>query len=170
MTLAEARNSTIYDLLSPPLILLTPFISFINHSDYSYSNPELWLCIVGLTTLGLLCSVVMILGGEWFRVLGTAGLLTLFVDIQFEWLDDLARIRLPAVAIGALLLCMLLREHLSRIAGPVFATMLLAAWLFQGTSSEVSVSVAAPRSHSQVRPTLAPPVVIHLICPLNLLD
>jgi hypothetical protein len=163
MTSAAARNRPIYDLLSPPLILLTPFISFVNHSDYSYSTPELWVSIVGLTTVGLLCAVVMTLGGAWLRVLGTAGLLTLFVDIQFEWFDTLAPVRLPAFAIGALLFCALLREHLSRIAVPVFATMLLTALLFQGTSSELPIPVAAQRPQPEATPTLAPPVVIHLI-------
>jgi hypothetical protein len=93
MTFTRARSSTGYDLLAPPLILLTPFISFINHNDYGYSFPELWLCVAGLIALGLLCGVVMAVGGTWLRVLGTAGLLMLFVDLQFEEFGDLARNR-----------------------------------------------------------------------------
>jgi hypothetical protein len=162
MALAGARSSTIYDLLSPPLILLTPFISFINHNDYSYSAPELWLCVAGLTALGLLCHVVMAPGGTWLRVLGTAGLLTLFFDLQFDWFDTPPRLWVPAFGIGILLLCGLVREHLSRITAPVFATMLAAGLLFQGGSSERSVQAEARRADAQaIRP--APPVVIHLI-------
>jgi hypothetical protein len=163
MTLAGARSSTIYDLLSPPLILLTLFISFINYNDYSYRAPELWLCVAGLIALGLLCHVVMALGGTWLRVLGTAGLLTLFFDFQFDWFDTVPRLWVPAFGIGTLLLCGLVREHLSRITAPVFATMLAAGLLFQGSPSERSVQVEARRADAQVMQRPAPPVVIHLI-------
>jgi hypothetical protein len=87
MTSATAHKGRIYDFLAPPLILVTAFISFVNHNDYSYAAPELWLCLAGLVALGLLYGAVMALGGTWLRVLGTAALVTLFVDLQFEVLD-----------------------------------------------------------------------------------
>jgi hypothetical protein len=163
MTLARAGSSTICDLLAPPLILLTPFISFINHNDYSYSLPELWLCVAGLVALGLLCSIVMALGGTWLRVLGTAALLMLFVDLQFEEFDTLPRLWVLGCGIGMLLLCGLMREHLSRITTPVFATMLAASLVFSGGSKGGSAQVQARRSDAQEMPRPAPPVMIHLI-------
>jgi hypothetical protein len=148
MILARARNSTIYDLLAPPLILLTPFISFITHNDYSYSLPELWLCVAGLIALGLLCSVVMTLGGTWLRVLGTAALLTLFVDLQFEQFDSLSPLLVLGCGIGILLFCGLLREHLSRITVPVFATMLAASLAFPGQFRGRTRSSSSAARHS----------------------
>ena len=74
--------------------------------------------------IGLLCGAIIVLGGTWLRVLGTAGLLTLFVDLQFDWFDTSPHLWIPAFAIGTLLLCWLARAHLSRIIAPVFAIML----------------------------------------------
>jgi hypothetical protein len=162
MTWARARSSTIYDLLAPPLILITPFISFITHNDYSYSLPELWLCVAGLIALGLLCSVVMALGGIWLRVLGTTALLTRFVDLEFEEFDSLPRLWVLACGIGILLFCGL-REHLSRITVSVFATMLVAILVFPGSSERRSAQVQAPRAAAQERLRPAPPIIIHLI-------
>ena len=111
MTLAGARSSTICDLLSPTLILLTAFINFIRYNHYSYATPEFWICVAGLVAIGLLCGMIMALGGTWLRVLGTAGLLTLFVDFQTEWFDDQPALRLSAFALVMLVLCWVVREQ-----------------------------------------------------------
>ena len=84
------RRDLIYDFLAPPLILTTPFASFVNYNDYSFARMEVWLVLGGLIALGLLCGVVMTLGGLWARIILTAGLVTLFVDFQFDWLDKQA--------------------------------------------------------------------------------
>jgi hypothetical protein len=163
MTSAGARNSTIYDLLSPPLILVTPFISFTKHNDYRYTAPEFWICVAGLVAIGLLHGVIIALGGTWSRVRGTAGLLMLFVDLQFDWFDTRPRLWVPAFGTGITLLCGHVRQHLSRITAPVFATMLAAGLLFQGSSSDRFVEVQTRRADSQAMPRPAAPVVIHLI-------
>ena len=124
--LSRSRRDLIYDLLAPPLILTTPFASFVNYNDYGFARTEIWLVLGGLIALGLLCGVVMTLGGQWARIILTAGLLTLFVDFQFDWLDKQPEFRVPAFGIGMLLLSWLLRAQLSRITTPVFATMLVA--------------------------------------------
>ena len=107
-----ARACTIYDLLAPPLILVTPFIDFTQHNGYGYTAPEFWICVAGLVAIGLLSGLVMALGGTWLRVLGTAGLLTLFVDFQTEWFDDQPALWLPAVALVMLVLCWVVRSKL----------------------------------------------------------
>lgn len=163
MILARARTGTINDFLSPPLILVTPFISFIKHNDYSYTAPELWICAAGLVAFGLLCGAVMALGGTWLRVLGTAGLLTLFVDFQSEWFDEQPALRVLAFAVGMLLLCWVVRDNLHRITLPVFATMLAAAAVFPGSSGEASFD--RPDRDADARGASDPPssVVVHLI-------
>jgi ABC-type dipeptide/oligopeptide/nickel transport system permease component len=102
MISGRQQTSTIQDFFSPPLILVTPFISFVTHHDYSYTAAELWICVVGIVVIGLLCGAIMALGGTWLRVLGTAGLLTLFVDLQFDWLDTLPHLWVPTFGIGVL--------------------------------------------------------------------
>jgi hypothetical protein len=157
------RSSTIYDFLAPPLILVTPFISFIKHNNYSYAAPEFWIAVAGLTAIGLLCGIAMALGGTWLRVLGTAGLLTLFADLQFEWFDSLPHLWVPAFGIGMLLLCWLVREHLSRILVPVFAIILastVALSAFEGTASSIPA-----RPVARVEPAAAKrlPTIVHII-------
>jgi hypothetical protein len=163
MTMAKLRKSTLYDLLSPPLILVTPFISFVNHNDYSYAALEFWLCLAGLVALGLLCGAVMALGGTWLRVLGTAALVTLFVDLQFDVLDEHWAVRIPAFGIAVLLLCWLLREHLSRIAAAAFATMLAATLAFPAVPAEAYFETPDLDEDHRREPEPAPPVLVHLI-------
>jgi len=62
--LSRFRRDLIYDLLAPPLILTTPFASFVNYNDYGFARAEVWLVLGGLIALGLLCGVVMPLGGN----------------------------------------------------------------------------------------------------------
>ena len=71
---SRSRRDLIYDLLAPPLILTTPFVSFVNYNDYGFARMEVWLVLGGLIALGLLCGVVMTLGGQWARIIVTAGL------------------------------------------------------------------------------------------------
>jgi hypothetical protein len=163
--LSRFRRDLIYDLLAPPLILATPFISFVNYNDYGFAGMEIWLVLGGLIALGLLCGVVMTLGGQWARIIVTAGLLTLFVDFQFDWLDKQPELRVPAFAIGMLLLSWLLRAQLSRITAPVFATMLVATLVLPGFSGAADSPFDEPGARPEARttPVPAPPVVVHLI-------
>ena len=107
--------------------------------------------------------LLIVLGGHWLRVLVTAGLLTVFVDLQFEWLDPPTYLRGLCLGSGMLLLCWLLREHLNDITAPVFATMLAAAVLFPDGSGEWSAKARAPRVDARGMARPAPPVVVHLI-------
>jgi hypothetical protein len=62
MTLTVTPSST-HDLFLPRPILLTAFIKLIHHNAYSYNGPERWRWVAVLSSLGLLCSVVVMLGG-----------------------------------------------------------------------------------------------------------
>ena len=163
--LSSSRRDLIYDLLAPPLILTTPFASFVNYNDYGFARMEVWLVLGGLIALGLLCGVVMTLGGQWTRIIVTAGLVILFVDFQFDWLDKQPEFRVPAFGIGMLLLSWLLRAQLSRITTPVFATMLVATLVLPGLSTDADSSFGhtGQRSAARTTPVPAPPVVVHLI-------
>ena len=160
---ARARTGTIYDLFSPPLILITPFISFMKHNDYSYHAPELWICIIGLLAIGLLCGAIIVLGGTWLRVLGTAGLLTLFVDLQFDWFDTSPHLWIPAFAIGTLLLCWLARAHLSRIIAPVFAIMLASTVALYALGDAAPAARASNRASVKSAMANGLPTIVHII-------
>jgi hypothetical protein len=159
---SKSRRDLIYDLLAPPLILATPFASFVNYNDYGFARTEVWLILGGLIALGLLSGVVMALGGQWARIILTTGLVTFFVDLQFDWLDQQPEFRVPAFGIGMLLLSWLLRAQLSRITMPVFATMLVATLVLPG-SSGASFSHPGQRLNARTTPVSARPVVVHLI-------
>ena len=159
----RARSSAVFDLLSPPLVLVTPFVSFMTDSGYSYTAPEFGISIAILSAIGLLCGTVMMLGPARLRVLGTAALITLFVDLQFAWFDVQREVRVPALGIGALLLCWLLRDHLSRIVVPVFATMLVANLLFPDRPEYPSFQRLDLNAGATPMPSAAPPLLVHLI-------
>jgi hypothetical protein len=161
--LAKPRRDLIYDFLAPPLILATPFVSFVKFDDYGYAGIEIWIVLGGLIAFGLLCAVVMTLGGPWSRIIVTAGLVTLFVDLQFDWLDRQPWVRVPVFGIGALLVSWLLRAQLSRIATPVFATMLGATLVLPGLSGESSFRHPGRLSDARTISNPAPPVVVHFI-------
>jgi len=161
--LSRSRRDLIYDLLAPPLILATPFASFVNYNDYGFVRQEIWLVIGGLIALGLLCGVVMALGGQWARIILTAGLVTLFVDFQFDWLDQQPEFRVPAFGIGMLLVAWLLRAQLSQITTPVFATMLVATVAFPGRPADSSFGHPDQRVAARAKPSTGAPVVVHLI-------
>jgi hypothetical protein len=163
MILARARTGTIYDFLSPPLILVTPFISFMKYNDYSYIAPEFWICVAGLLAIGLLCGAITVLGGTWLRVLGTAGLLTLFVDLQFDWFDTSPRLWVPAFGIGMLLLCWLAREHLSRIVAPVFAIMLASTVALYALGDPAPMARASTRASVESAPANGLPTIVHIM-------
>ena len=90
-------------LLAAPLILLTPFASFIGFRGYSYLSPEIALAFGMLVAAGLICGLVMLVDGWLVRALVLAVLLTLFIDFQFEWFKDFGKLTVIA-AFGAFFL------------------------------------------------------------------
>jgi hypothetical protein len=164
MIRAGARTGAIYDLLAPPLILVTPFIDFTQHNGYGYATPEFWICVAGLAAIGLVSGIIMALGGTWLRVLGTAGLLTLFVDLQFDWFDSLPHLWVPAGLLGAILLCWLTRKHLSRVVTAIFAAMLaptLALYVLGGELT--SSNIARMRTGVDPAPANGLSTIVHIV-------
>jgi hypothetical protein len=94
------------------LLLLTPFVIFVHHHRYSFSHPEVILCLIVLCGMGVLLGLV----GAWsstFSILALAGLLTLFVDIQFASPNE----KFGFLLTGLLLLfgVWVLRRHAARL-------------------------------------------------------
>ena len=81
----------LYHFLAPAFLIFTPFISFVNYNDYSYTAPEIWICLAGLAAIAFLCGLAGIVGGWPVRVVLTASLLVLWVDLQSDWWDESIR-------------------------------------------------------------------------------
>jgi hypothetical protein len=161
--ISAARRDRVYDLLTPPVILATPFVSFVNYNDYSYAAPEIWISLAVLVAVGCICGAIVALGAWWLRIIVVAGLVTLFVDLQFDLLDEQPWLRVPVLGAGMLLLCWFLRDHLGRVATSAFGTMLAATLVFPGASGEASFEIGDLTAEAGVPPEQAPPVLVHLI-------
>ena len=101
----DASDSRLATVASGPLLLVTPFAAFVKYHDYSFFAPELVVWLVFLSVVGLALGLLMALTGNILRVPITAGLITLFIDVQFDWIANWARFALSCVAV--LLVCWL---------------------------------------------------------------
>ena len=158
------QNSTIYDFLSPPLILVTPFISFVTHHDYSYTAAELWICVAGLVAIGLFCGAIR---GVW-RNLAARSRDCRTADVVRRSPVRLARH--PASAVGPDLRnwhtasLLVERDHLSRIVAPVAATILASTFALSVLGETKSSRLTKLRASDQ--PAAAsggPPTLVHIL-------
>ena len=66
---SRSGHDLLYHFLAPAFLIFTPFISFVNYNDYSYTAPEIWICLAGLAAIAFLCGLAGIVGGWPVRVL-----------------------------------------------------------------------------------------------------
>jgi hypothetical protein len=172
---SRSGHDRLYHFLAPVFIIFTPFISFIAYNDYNYTAPEIWICLAGLAAIALLCGLMGVVGGWPVRVLLTAGLIVVWVDLQFDWWEESnswRELRIIGVFLLALVLSFGLRRHLlSHIVTAVFATMLGATVVLaavhgpvspdSGTATADPFRAAATGPGVPVRQQL--PVLVHLI-------
>jgi hypothetical protein len=159
---SKSYRDLIYDLLAPALLLLTPFVSFTTYNRYSYPAPEFWACVAGLVAVGLLFGLVGRIGRWPTRVVLTAGLLVLFVDLQLNWFDG-SKLRVIGAFLLALLLCWAIRTHLSRILTVVFATMLAVTVAFGEAQDALLPSLPAATADHPKPAAHAGPTFVHLV-------
>ena len=172
---SRSGHDLLYHFLAPAFLIFTPFISFVNYNDYSYTAPEIWICLAGLAAIAFLCGLAGIVGGWPVRVLLTAGLLVLWVDLQFDWLDESnpwPELRVIGVFVLALILSFAMRRHLSRIVTAVFATMLVSTVVLAAVhgpgsrdSGAATADSAGATTTTEPSPRARPqlPILVHLI-------
>jgi hypothetical protein len=163
---SRSPQDLLYDFVAPVLLILTPFIGFITYNRYSYAAPEIWICLAGLTAVALLVGLAGMVGGWPARVVLTAGLLVLFVDIQFDWFDSSRswrEFRVIGVFFLALFLSWAMRRHLSRIVTAVFATMLVSTIVLGSIQDVVSESPPAAATISPKPRSDQDRIFVHLI-------
>ena len=125
-------------LLLPAMILLTPFLIFLDHFFYDWSDSSTLFSLVIMTGVSLMCSFMMVAGGRIWHSLIVSGLLTFFLDIQFEWIEGaglLAKYVWLGTAIGVFTISWVLKENFFRIATVIF-TVFFVVTLGQGFLSK----------------------------------
>ena len=154
----------IQTLILPALILVTPFLVFLNYNSYCLTCAETWIALGGLTGLAMICSVIMLLAGRIVSGLIMSVLITAFIDIQFtprnwmDWTDEWAAVLLFS-GMQTLVLSLFLKEKFYTIAAVVFVTFFAVTVLQLFLTSKGKDALFAhhePGSH-------APPRIIHLI-------
>jgi hypothetical protein len=154
------KTAKIQIFILPALIILTPFLVFLEYNSYCLTCGETWIAISGFIVLALICSVVMLLGGWRMRGLIMAVLITFFIDIPFTPSDliDWTTILLFA-GMQTFILCLFLKEKFYAIATAMFLTY-FAVSVFQlslAANKEDSIfEHPEPRNHSRPR-------IVHLI-------
>ena len=112
-------------LLLPFFILMTPFLVFLDHNSYCVACRETFVSLALISTIALLCSLLMMPGGRVWSDLVVAGLLVFFLDIQFNWLDERTKYTLVGLVLGFLALSRVLMENLYVVVTAVFATFFI---------------------------------------------
>jgi hypothetical protein len=154
----------IQKLALPALILITPFLLFLNYNSYCLACAETGLALGGIVLVAVICSVVLLVGSGIASALVMSALITGFIDAQFsthlrgwvlEWLTFLF-----FTAMQSFVLCFFLKEKFYTIATAVFSTF-FAVTVFQlALSSDKSDSFFGHRPEPAVGD---PPRIIHLI-------
>ncbi len=146
------------DLAALPLVLLTPFVAFVTYHDYPLFRPEILVCFLGISAIGLLLGLGIVFGGSILRSFLVSGAVVLFVDIQFHWFDpDVKRaVFLFAVLFGFGLLT---GVHLTKITSAVFFTMIVSSILLptEGVPFEAKAKQKRTRAASDL------PVILHVV-------
>ena len=133
-----------FDLLFPPLILLTPFLGFIKYNSYHIFTIEILLIFLLIMITGL---VFASLGGvitEKLRPIIPFILIVLFLDFQFLWIKW-RDIRTVGLAVVLFFLLTVIRLHLSKIETIVFGTILISTLLIPVGNPESSLTGKAAK-------------------------
>ena len=107
-------------LALPVLIFITPFLNFLGHNYYPVLSLE-----IGLVVGGMIFCLILIVGFLWFLpswVYGhfVAGLISFFVDIQFDWFSG--GFRLLGILVGISVLAWILGKNFHILVTVVFFT------------------------------------------------
>jgi hypothetical protein len=171
--MSKARNdgatppqSTRWDLVAPPLIMVAPAVSFAAYHEYSYLAVE-WLAgALLLAVMGLLAGLLLV-AAKGFRLLRAAVLsapLVLFVDLQFPDLLQTGSLVQSALFyagafIAFLVLAALVHQHATQIATVIFAAILGGTLLFPPPTAPPQLGTIAVEKNTNRE---LPPI-IHIV-------
>lgn len=151
-------------LLLPTTILLTPFLIFLVHFSYDLSDSSTLSSLAIIISISLLCSFMMVAGGRIGHSLIVAGLLTFFLDIQFEWIEGaglLAKYVWLGTAIGVFTISWMLKENFFRIATVIFTVFFvvtLQQWILFRPAHDLNIEISISGTVVE-----SLPCIIHLV-------
>ena len=133
------------------LILTTPFLNFLSHNSYRITTPEIFIAVLGIIGVALVCVVIARVGGLLMHGIVVAGLLTLFLDIQFEWMNEKSKVIILATFLILLTIFWIGREKFYPIATVVFLTFFVVTigelFLAQGAKEFFCLSTCPKGGH-----------------------
>jgi hypothetical protein len=144
--------------VAPFLLLVTPFLGYLQYQQHGLANPEVALFLLLAAALALLLGAGSALSSV-FSVATLAGLLTFLFDVQAK---GPGLKKLGWLFLGLCALLWVLRRGAHRIVAVMMVTVLLALWLLPQpsralTMEQVSVTGGAPTQHSDL------PLVLHFL-------
>ena len=154
----EYRSPRIFLLLLPFLILITPFLVFLNYQTYGLFNLEVAIGVMSIAGIAVLCSVVMMFGGFVVQNVVLFSLIMLFINIQYSSIEP----GIFGCILGSLgILLLVLKEKSLPVATAIFATIFLVSTVQFGFSKDVqAVEFGVSSSETQPVPFSR---IIHLI-------
>ena len=140
---------------APYLILLTPFIVFLQYHGYPFADPGALICLLALALLALALGATASISPV-LEVVVIAGSLTLLADLQFH--PPKGVIGLAVIFLGLVALLWVFRRHAVRIVTVATAAMLLSSILLPTRSVVTRADQpAAATRHGDG------PLIVHLI-------
>lgn len=147
--------------LSVPLLLLwTPFVIFLTDNEYSLFAPEVLVSLGGLTVLAGLVAFLRMTKQQLWYAMAIAGLLTVFIDYQFEWMVEANKYVVFGLVAVTTVLVVKWQEPVTLIMTAVFATM-LGTTVVQSLVRSPATLHLVPDAASAA--SNAPPRLIHLV-------
>lgn len=108
----------------PFLIILTPFLIFLNENTYSFAAKGPWILGFTMAAFAFFCSALGWYRGGLIEKLIIAGLVIFFVDIRSDWLSAIPWWGVLLAFLGVLFVSYLMKEAFFKITGAVFAVFL----------------------------------------------
>jgi Sulfatase len=154
----RSRSIRVLQASVPPfLLLVTPFVAYVQYQRHGLTHPEVMLFILLLAIAALLLGAGSAMSPV-FSVATLAALITLFADIQAR---EPGMKRLALLFLALCVLLWLLRRHAHRIVSLMVATVLALSFLPQRSEAVASAGTVVTQVRSPAAADL--PLVLHLL-------
>ena len=153
---------SVYDAIAPSLILLAPFVVFLEHNGYPYLAPETLLLYAGFTAVGSGLGFAAVAGGRATRSLLMAFLIAILIDVQFDLLEWWG-MRVAIAFAVPFILTWILGDQASRIYSVVFATIVVSGLVLPGSGQAPKAPARVNSATSDSRSASDLPVLLHLV-------
>jgi hypothetical protein len=144
--------------LAPFLLLLTPFVAYLQYQRYGLWQPEVMIIVAVMAAVSLVLGAGSTLSSA-FGAVTLAGLVTFLVDIQARGQPGLKR--LGMLFLGLCVVMWVLRRHANRIVSLMMATVLALALLPSRSGAVTSQDISTPHGSPSQRSDQ--PLILHLL-------